>query len=412
MKRYVKPDPIEGSHAELEPDQRSVIPGVLDAHPVDGQPCYRFDVPDDIPNDNGAWLRIRWDRGYSPYELHGHLDTVTTGARSGFAADIFRGQKFGSVRPFRLDGHFCRYSDDGTEMLINESTGFRLFERFRSGSAKADAFAESCVGHRINFVRSSGMQDTSLYLPDPHLQYRIFPDDDTYYRDLSDYLDWCEGWGLYNDFVCCMQTETLMPDPARQRRHVAKCFEVFHDRYGIVSKVNEQRVHDNSVDESVLAMPKPAGATFILSTGSQASGVEDALEPLGDAGEIHYNDSNEWWRKGHNAMENAGRYKRAWWISETTRTDKEDARVGQAAALIHYEDDGKTQTAMSLASIIHTQEGKNADPFGYSVPHVQAHNRGVFAVDLPQRRGPYRRYDNPAVLREYSMGNYRWQVRF
>src|SRR6058998_3401055 len=127
MKRYVRPDPMDGASCTLHPDSLAApIVGVLDTHPTDGQPCFSFDVPASVPNKNGAWLKIH-AKGYVPVEDHGLLDTVTVGG-GGFEPDIFRLQKAaGGVRPFRLDGHFCRYTDDGTEMLINEATGFRLF---------------------------------------------------------------------------------------------------------------------------------------------------------------------------------------------------------------------------------------------------------------------------------------------
>jgi len=395
---------------QLKPDSIDLIDGVPDSHPTDGQPCYRFDVPDSVPHDNGAWLWIEWPRGtgIAPVAEHGLLNMIKVGG-GGFEPDIYRGQKLGGLRPFRLDGHFCRYSDDGSEMLINESTGFRLFGRWRAGQVQADDFARTCCENRLNMVRVSGMQDTSLYLTDPNLQYRIFPEGPQYYQDLADFYDWCGSYGLMLDFVCCMQTQTLMPDPASQVRHVQQVFEVFQSRYAFVSKVNEQGVHDNSVSDDVLRLAKPAGATFLLSTGSKESGDETALEPVGDLVEIHLNDSNEWWRKGHNAWEMANRYNRGGYVSETTRTDKD-------GALHHFEDDAKTQTAMTLAAMIHTPEGKNADPFDFSLVHLAAHNAGVFDGGVNFRRGQYDRHDCPD-LRCYSMtvgglGTYPWSVRF
>lgn len=402
MKRYIFPDPLD-AHCVLQPDESGPIAGVPDTHPSNGAPCQSFDVPSSVPNKHGATLTIE-KKGYAPYILHGILDTVTAGG-GGYEVDVFRLQKAGSVRPFRLDGHFCRYLDDGTEMLINETTGFRLFARWRAGEVAAETFVQSCVDHRLNCVRVSGMQDTTLYLTDPALRYRIFPDDAQYYRDLADFYDWCGSYGLTLDFVCCMQTQTLMPNETRQIAHLQQIFDVFHDHYALVSKVNEQGVHDNSISAGALALPKPAGATFILSTGSKESGNEDPLEPIADDVEIHLNDANEWWRKGHNAWEIANRVNRSGRVSETTRTDKD-------GNLAHFEDDGKTQTAMTTAALIHSPEGKNADPFTTSVPQIDAHNAGVFAVPLAQRRGNYQRFDNPDVLRDYQMGTYRWQVRY
>lgn len=401
MKSYIFPDPLD-AHCELQPDAwASPIVGLLDKHPANGADCQSFDVSQ-VPNKQGATLTIT-KSGFAPYVLHGILDvTVPTG----FLCDVFRLQKAGGVRPFQRDGHFCRYSDDGTEMLINESTGFRLFARWRAGETAADAFAQSCVDHRINMVRVSGLQDTSLYLSDPALQYRIFPEGSKYYQDLADFIDWCATYGLYLDFVCCIQTQTLLPDPAAQRAHVQQVFEVFHDRAAFVSEVNEQGEHDNSVDGSVLTLPKPTGATFLLSRGSRGAGNELAIDPVADLVELHLNDVNEWQRKGHNAWEMANRYNAGGYVSETTRTDKDPN-------LYRFTDDAKTQIAMTLAALIHTPEGKNADPFGASLAHLDAHNQGVFDGGVHFRRGQYGRQDC-AALRCYSMTTsspYAWQVR-
>lgn len=404
MNRYFFPEPVDVDEGTLESDVAGLVAtGHPDVHPDNGAPCQRFDVTG-WPNLQGATLTWK-KRGFLVDRHHGVLDTVTPGG-GGFQVDVYPLQKAGGVRPFRLDGQFCRYADDGTELLINESTAFRLFARYRAGEAKADAFAQNCVDHRINMVRVSGMQDTGLYLPDPELQYRIFPDDETYYRDLDAFLDWTGSYGLYVDFVCCMQTQTLMPDRNAQVRHVQRVFEVLHARSSFVSKVNEQGVHDNSVSDDVLQISKPTGAAFLLSTGSKESGDETPLQPLGDLIEYHDNDAFEWWRKGgHNSMEMANHNGRAGYPSEETRTDKDPS-------LIHFEDAGKSEAAMCLACMIHSPEGKNADPFGFSLAHLDAHNRGVFDGGVNHRRGPYARYDNPAVLRDYSMGAYRWQVRF
>ena len=411
MKRYIFPDPLTEAVCTLQPDSLAApIVGLPDTHPANGAPCISFDVPSSTPNMNGAQLVITWPKGsgYAPYQIHGILDTVTPGG-GGFECDVFKAQKGGTIRPFHLDGHFCRFSDDGTEMLINESTGFRLFARWRAGEAQADAFAHSCVDHSINMVRVSGMQDTTLYLSDPALRYRIVPDGPQYYKDLSDFYDWLSGYGLYLDFVCCMQTQTLMPDRAAQVAHLQQCFAVFQNKYAFVSKVNEQYQHDNSIDDAARLLPKPGGATFLLSNGSKGAGDESPLEPIQDLLEYHANDLNEWWRKGHNPWEMGNLNGGAGYTSESTRPDNDPS-------LIHFEDDGKTQTAMTLSAMIHTSEGKNADPFGPSLPWVEAHNRGVadaVAHDaLHQRRGSYSRYINPDVLRDYSMGTYRWQVRF
>lgn len=412
MKRYIFPDPLAGAVCTLQPDSLSTpILGVSDLHPADGKPCVSFDVPSGIPTGNGAWLKIEWPPTLhlAPYALHGFLDTVTSGG-GGFACDIFRGIKVsGSVRPFHLDGHFARYSDDNTEMLINDATGFRLFSRFVNGEmAQADAFCRSCVDHQINFVRVAAMQDTTLYLADPALRYRIHPDDHSNFYPLLDEFvgSYLAGWGLYVDLICCTQTRTLLTAPARQVAYVLGIFDVMHDKFGLVSKVNEQYVHDNTIEDALRLLPKPPGASFLLSNGSKATGDETPLDPIQDLIEYHTNDQFEWWRKGgHNSWEMAGRHHRATYPSEETRTDKDPS-------LIHYEDAGKSEAAMCFATMIHTPEGKNADPFNFSLAHVQAHNQGVFAVPLAQRRGAYQRYINPAVLREYSMGSYRWPVRF
>lgn len=410
MKRYIFPDPMKDADCTLQPDSLPApIVGVPDVHPDGNKPCVSFDVPDSVPTGNGAWLKVEWPKGagLAPYALHGFLDTVTPGG-GGFACDIFRGQKVGGVRPFELDGHFCRYSDDGTEMLINETTGFRAFARYVDQQAAAlDAFMESCVAHRFNMIRVAAMQDTTLYLSDPALRYRIHPHDhQDFYRLVDGFMDYTASYGVYVDWMNCTQTQTILPNRDDQVWHTRQMFEVLHSRFCFDSKVNEQYQHDNSVEPAVLVLPKPAGATFLLSTGSKGAGDESAIEPVGDLVEYHTNDVSEWHRKGgHNSWEIGNRYNRAAYPSEETRTDKD-------GSLIHFEDAGKSEAAMCLACMLHSPEGKNADPFAFSVPHIEAHNRGVFDGGHQHRRGPYARYNNPDVLREYSMGAYRWQVRF
>jgi len=414
MKRYIFPDPLEGAVCELTPDSMTTpLVAVPDKHPSNGAACMSFDVPDSVPNNNGASLNISWGKSYAPYVLHGILDTITEGG-GGFECDVFRGQKAGSVRPFHLDGHFCRYDDDNTEMLINDATGFRAFARYVDGeAAQLDAFVQSCVANRINMIRVAAMQDTTLYLTDPNLRYRIHPADHAnYYELLLEFVEYVGMSGLYVDLICCTQTQTILPDPAAQVSHIQRVMSALFDSSALVSKVNEQYVHDNSIDGAALALTKPYGAKFLLSTGSQASGVEDALEPCADVIEYHTNDLSEWQRKGgHNSWEMGNRYNRAAYPSEETRTDKD-------GSLAHYEDSGKTEVSMCMASMIHTPEGKNADAFDFSLAHIDAHNRGVFDGGVNYRRGSYRRYDPPPdICRDYSMtvpglGEYRWQVRY
>ncbi len=410
MKRYIFPNPPEhlDAHCELQPDNHETIVGVRDVHPDNGAPCISFDVPADVPDRNGADLRIT-KRGYVlSGVMHGILGTKTPGG-GGFECDVFTLVKAsGAVRPYRLDGHFPRY-DDGTEMLINMSTGFRLGERFKNNISKADEFCQSLVDGHFNSARITLMQDTTLYLPDPALQYRIHPDDfgslDAFQRWLLDLTDYLEAWGIVPSYVLCTQTQSLMADAGRQQAYVRAVFEALLQRYCILSKVNEHGIYDNTVDGSVLLIPKPAGANFLLSTGSLDSGNRSPLLPLGDHVEKHFNDANEWQRKGKDAMDDGNALDRAGYVSETTRTDKDDAAAGRARARAHYEDDANIQTSMTMAALLHTPEGKNADAFGFSVPHIEAHNKGVAAGGLAYRRGRYSRDDVPpaGLIRQYYM---------
>lgn len=406
MKRYIFPDPLD-MHCELQPDSLpSPLIGVPDTHPTNGAPCQSFDVPSSVPNRNGAVLTLS-RRGYTTLTFHGILETLTAGG-GGFEVDVFRVPKAGGIRPFRLDGHFPRYNDDGTEMLINMATGFRLGERFEDSIGKADAFCQSIMDNHFNSARIMLLQDTA-YLPDPALRYRIHPDNfgslDAFQRWLGELTDYLEGWSIIPSYVLSAGAATLMPDPARQRAYVAAVFEVAHSRYLLVSKVNEQGIYDNSVDGSVLLMPKPAGATFLLSTGSLDSSNREPFLPLGDHIEEHFNDANEWQRKSKDVMDDGNSRDRAGYVSETTRTDKEDANAGRARALAHYEDNANVAISMTMAALIHTPEGKNADPFDFSVPHIEAHNRGVNAGGLAYRRGRYHREEVPptGLIRQYYM---------
>lgn len=405
MKSYIFPDPLDAV-CKLQPDSMATpIIGLGDTHPANGAPCQSFDVPSTVPNKNGATLTIE-RKGYSSYLLHGILDTTTP---TGFTCDVFRLQKAGSVRPFRLDGHFCRYLDDGTEMLVNMSTGFRLGERFKNDISKADDFCQSLVANHFTSARITLLQNTGLYLPDPALQYSISPDDfgslDGFQRWLVDLTDYLEGWSITPSYVLCTQTQTLMRDPARQRAYVSAAMEAVQQRYLFMSFVNEHGIYDNSVDGSVLLMQKPAGATFLLSTGSLDSSNRTPFLPLHDLIEEHFNDANEWQRKSKDVMDDGNALDRGGSVSETTRTDKEDAAAGRARALAHYEDNANVATSMTLAALIHTPEGKNADPFGFSVPHIEAHNRGMNAGGLAYRRGRYGRDNVPpaGLIRQYYM---------
>jgi len=393
---------------QLKPDSIAPIDGVLDNHPTDGQPCYRFDVPDSVPNKNGAWLWIEWPKGsgFAPIAQHGLLDTVTTGG-GGFECDIFRGQKVGAVRPFRLDGHFPRYIDDGTEMLINNSTGFRAFPRFVAGEfGKLDAFCASLQANRFNMLRVFLLGDTKFYA-DPAMWWRLVPAEvPRYYELLAEFVgSYLPQFGLYPDLVCCTQTQTLIPDPAGQVRHVRSVMDAMWDKYGLVSFVNEHGIYDNTVDGSVLLLQKPIGASFLLSTGSLDSSNRAPFLPLHDHIEEHFNDSNEWQRKCKDVMDDGNARDRGGYVSETTRTDKEDAAVGRTRALAHYEDNANVATSMTMAALLHTTEGKNADPFDYSLPHVDAHNRGVNRGGLAYRRGRYHRDEVPpaGLIRQYYM---------
>jgi hypothetical protein len=395
---------------QLKPDSIDPIDGVDALHPTDGQPCIMFDVPDSVPNKNGCWLWIEWPKqfGLAPIAQHGLLDMITAGG-GGLEFDIFRGQKAASVRPFRLDGHFCRWVDDGTEMLINMATGFRLGERFAHDLPAADRFCQSLVDNGLNSARIALMQDTRLYLPDPALQYRIHPNDfgsldswQLWVQDLTDYLG---GWGIIPSYVLCTQTQTLMPDPVQQRAYIQATMEALTSRYLLMALVNEHGIYDNSVDGSVLLMQKPAGSNFLLSTGSLDSSNRSPFLPLHDVIEEHFNDANEWQRKSKDVMDDGNSLDRAGYVSETTRTDKEDAGAGRQRALWHYEDNADVATSMTLAALIHTPEGKNADPFGFSVPFIGAHNRGIAKGGIAYRRGRYSRTDpSPAGLtRQYNM---------
>lgn len=405
MKRYIFPDPLT-AHCVLTPDLGAPpIVGVADTHPANGAPCQSFDVPPSVPNKTGAALTLEL-RGYAPIVLHGILDTITVGG-GGFECDVFRMQKAGGIRPFRLDGHFPRYLDDGTEMLINHSTGFRAFARFVAGEfSQLDAFCQSLQDNHFNMLRVFLIGDTKFY-PDPAMWWRLVPAENArFYQLLEEFVgDYLPQYGLYPDLVCCTQTQTLIPDRVGQVRHVGGVFDAMWDKYGVVSFVNEHGIYDNSVDGAVLQMQKPPGATFLLSTGSLDSGNREPFLPLHDVIEEHFNDANEWQRKSKDVMDDGNSRDKAGYVSETTRTDKEDAGAGRTRALAHYEDNANVATSMTMAAHIHTTEGKDAVPFGFSLPFVEAHNRGIAKGGIAYRRGRYSRTDPtpPGLIRQYNM---------
>ena len=89
MKRYIFPEPLDAT-CTLQPDSMpgSPIPGRPDNHPSNNAPCQSFEVPNGVPNKNGATLAIQKDL-FVPVVQHGILDTVTPGG-GGFECDVFK----------------------------------------------------------------------------------------------------------------------------------------------------------------------------------------------------------------------------------------------------------------------------------------------------------------------------------
>jgi hypothetical protein len=412
MKRYIFPDPPEhlDAHCELQPDSMSTpIVGVRDTHPANGAPCISFDVPAGVPNLNGAALRIV-KKGYVlSGVLHGLLDTVTPGG-GGYECDVFTLVKVGGVRPFKLDGQFPRYSDDGTELLIDSATGFRFFNDFVYAPGRADAFAQSLVDNHFNMVRFAAVQDTTLYLNDPRLRYRIHPADlgEQYYALMDSFLhEYLPSWVLYPDLIGLTQTQTIMPNPDDQVRHTRRLLDLMWDVYGFYSDVNENDVNDNRIDVQVQMLQKPAGAVFLHSSGSNGAGSKLPTMPIRDYVEFHTNDLFEWQRKGKDTMDIANLARAGGFTSESTRTDKDASKA-------HFEDNAKTEAAMTMGGMFHSPEGKNGDPFDFSLPHLAAHHAGLYDGGVNYRRGQYGRQDCE-FLRCYSMtinGQYAWPVRY
>lgn len=397
-KIYVFPPKLSDT-CELQPDSLSEpIVGVPDHHPANGADCQSFSVPDSVPNLNGANLQIA---NYP--KLHGILDFT----HGGVIVDVFPPLTQRSNVPFVLDGQFPRLVT-GAELLISHATGFRAFSRFVNEEfQQLDAFCDSLRDNYVNFIRFSLLQDTSLYLSDPRLQYRIHPSDHlAYYELLHQFVaEYLPGYGLYPSAVAFMQTQTLMPDLSDQTRHLMQSYDVMMDVPGLFSMVNEQGIHDNSVQSPLFFMPPPNGRAFLMSNGSLGAGEKKMLTPIRDFIEFHTNDLNEWQRKSKDTMDiaNAHGYDGnggscAGLTSEVTRTDK-DPNVNR------FEDDADVGASMTMGATIHTPEGKNADPFDQSLRHVHAYNRGLGKGGVLFRRGRYSRNENnpPGVIRVYTM---------
>ena len=230
--------------------------------------------------------------------------------------------------------------------------------------------------------------------------YRIVPSDwPDFYGPLRPFVEHCARFGLYVEFTCFTQTQTLMPNPLDQQRHLDLIGQglVGATTKPLLSKKNEGDQHDNQTAEG-LRMP----TGFLCSNGS--NGADSEPPTGGDYEEYHTNGLFEWWRKtGHNSMEWATVHGSRVLGGENTRF------IDQDASATHAYDAAAGATLLCVGSCYHSQAGKLSQLWqGHELTCAQAWADGARSVPLTCQPGPYvHRFDleTPGVIRAYQRGS-------
>lgn len=290
----------------------------------------------------------------------------------------------------RADGQFLR-TDTGDRFTIIDRTDFALYERYLREGADAikPVLAErQAVG--FNMARIF-LLNTSVH----HLLPWEWPN---FYSDLPRFCALLAQYGTYGNFVVFTQAQNLMPDLVTQQNHLRAVYDALRDVPCVISKVNEQNQHDNGVRPEILAAPKPQGARFLLSNGSNGSD-SDTVEPVADGVEYHIIGWEYQRKVGHNTMEVADAHDRFGWCSESQRFPDNDR------SLIHAYDAARAAALLCAGSTFHSVPGKLAMPFGSTLPYAQEWARGAKSVDLEYCIGRYTHrtdLEGGDVIRAYS----------
>ena len=271
MKRYIFPDPLD-AHCELQPDSLPyVLVGVPDVHPANGAACQSFDIPDSVPNKNGATLAIT-KINYTPYILHGILDTVTKGG-GGFEVDIFRLTQipYGSVfAPVLIEGdHFIA---GGRRWIWRMTTGFCDYKVFLDGGDIRGLLAQNqdlgAHGRRI-FLNMVNIVD---FNPDAY--------GDSFYGRLPEFVALNAEYEQYVDF-------DILPDTQYRGWSLSKCQNFW-------ARVNDALDHANWNHFRSLTNEFDHGGNLVgnpddyarpgYALTSQGSAVQDATPPCPSTG--------------------------------------------------------------------------------------------------------------------------------
>lgn len=228
--------------------------------------------------------------------------------------------------------------------------------------------------------------------------YRIVPSDSPdFYTQLRPFVRLCARYGLYVEFTCFTQTQTLMPNPADQQRHLDLVGANLDGETNVLlSLVNENDQHDNRTADG-LRMP----AGFLCSRGSNGS---DAEPPTGGQYEEYHIIGGEWQRKpGHNSMEWADVHGSRVLAGETQRFTDNDSNPQ------HAYDAAAGATLLCMGACFHSQAGKVSTLWtGRELECAQAWVNGAKSVPLGCQVGGYAHrgdLEGGNVIRAYQRGN-------
>lgn len=266
---------------------------------------------------------------------------------------------------------------DGQPFTAIETSDFSLFKRDLDGE-DVRPIREQRRDLGFNGERVWLLNDSVVAYRNGYQQDGIHPDQ---YPDFYERLRRFVGEGPeFCDLTVFTQTQTLMPSPSDQQRHLDRSADSVRGLGNVIlSRVNEADQHDNATAD----LSRPAGV--LITRGSNGA---DSMPPRHDdpwdAEEYHSNDLNEWQRKvGHNAFEWAAQSKRPCWSSENTRPDNDGSDA-------HFEDAAENAALLCAGACFHSQSGKCSTLFiGRDLDAARAWVHGARMVPLEFQRGQY-----------------------
>jgi len=253
-----------------------------------------------------------------------------------------------------------------------ESSEFAAYARYLNGE-DLDPVLNQRAGLGFNLIRV-WLLNTSVY--------RIVPSDwPDFYGPLASFCQLCANHGLYVEFTCFTQTETLMPDKAAQQAHLDAIGRALDGLQGrvLLSKVNEADQHDNRTADGLVM---PSG--HLCSSGSNGADATPP-EPILNYTEYHTNGLSEWWRKvGHNSMEFANVFQNRCLGGENTRMPDQDGNP------VHAYDAAAGATLLCLGGCFHSVHGKTSELWdGLELECAKAWADGALSVPLTCQPFPY-----------------------